>query len=177
MTMFGEEVQRIIAAARAVPLRILVWGPTQPGAGVSDLTRTAFDARVRVKRALIETFPRADVQFSEEFEHPQLLGPMSLLTAEAVHARVADLVLIIDAARGMQLELEHFVMSYPWFREKVFVFCPQFGSGSLDSGVYITLVPSDHIQTFSEREFNEDAVAERAVRIVQTYAVGKLLRE
>lgn len=68
MTSYGDEARRIIDNAHYEAIKILVWGPGNPGQKASATKRRAYEKRLEIRKVLKEQFPRADVQFSEDPE-------------------------------------------------------------------------------------------------------------
>src|SRR5690349_16932228 len=111
-----EDAARIRQDARFEPITILVWGPGDPGAKAPAPRRKAYKKRVQIKESLKREFPRASVHFSEDPEMIDLgAGIKGQLRIEAVQAKISDLILMLDLSRGADLELDHFVPTYPWF--------------------------------------------------------------
>jgi len=179
MPDWQAEANEIRASAHFEAIKILVWGPGDPGAGASEERRRAYAKRVQIKDVLRREFPRAEVYFSEDTEMINLSqGIRGQLRREALQARSADLVIMLDISRGADLELDHFVPTYPWFREKVYVFLPEafVPPRGLVSEVFDYL-RRDQVEGFTDQEFTECHVATRkAVQIGETVALEKRLR-
>ncbi|MHC4461819.1 MAG: hypothetical protein ACYS30_10350 [Planctomycetota bacterium] len=178
MPNWVDEANEIRASARLVHIKILVWGPGDPGSGASDETRKSYEKRIQIRQVLRSGFPRAEVYFSEDSEMMTIgEGIIGQLRKEALQARNADLVLMLDIGRGADLELDHFVPTYSWFREKVYVFLPEefVPPRGLVKEVFDYLRP-DQVEGFTDQEFEDcDVATQKAVRIAETLAVDCLL--
>jgi hypothetical protein len=105
-------------------------------------------------------------------------GISGQLRKEAIQARTSDLVLMLDISRGADLELDHFVPTYPWFREKVYVFLPErfVPPQGLTSEVFNYLRP-DQVEGYTDIEYESCVVAsQKAVKVAETVALDKFLR-
>jgi len=108
--IYKLEYQKIKETARCQPITILVWGPGDPGDGASPEKIKAYQKRLKIKTHLRERFPSAGVFFSEDKEMQELaLTGQSQLEKQAVQARIAHLVLMLDISRGVDLEVDHFI--------------------------------------------------------------------
>jgi len=179
MGSWKDEAAEIMENARYAPIKILVWGPGDPGADASAEKRKGYEKRIQIKDVLRSRFPRAAVHFSEDEEMLEIgEGISRQLTKQALQARDADLVLMLDISRGADLELDHFVPTYPWFREKVYVFLPErfVPPTGLVREVFDYL-RQDQVEGFTDEEFEVcDVAKEKAVCIAQTVALDYCLR-
>ena len=180
MSLWRDAEAQFRAFARNLPLRILVWGPGDPGPRATGTRRRQYQKRIQIRDVLRRTFPRADVRFSED---PLLQAITAYaggqLRREAIHARLAHVVLMLTVSRGADLELDHFVPTYDWFREKVYVFMPQrhVRTAGLVRDVLDRLHPSQ-VQGFTPRELTSCEVATvRSVEAVDAVATNLLLRD
>lgn len=111
---------------RKQELLVLVWGPGDPGSKASAVEKLGFNKRKQIKKEIEKVFSEADVRFSED---PVLRKMTSYLgrelMREMVHAKLADVVILLDISRGVDLEVDHFVETYEWFRNKAYVLIPQ----------------------------------------------------
>jgi hypothetical protein len=177
MNQFEDEAQRIIdTAARQVELRVLIWGPGDPGEGGSPEAKDGYEKRCLIRKELREKFPQSQFEFSEDIHIRRIIGSVR---REAVHAASAHLVIILDincGARGVHLEIDHFTQ-YPWFRSKVWLLIPKeyLDTKGLVADVY-KLIPDDQIQGYTPDQFKLCHVAkEMSVGIVETVATEKYL--
>lgn len=179
MAGYAEEARRIIEDARFERMRILVWGPGDPGTDAPPERRTAYQKRQQIKDELKKRFPRAEVYFSEDAEMVEIASAiLGQLRGQALQAQVADAVLILDVSRGADLELDHFVKTYAWFRDKVYVLLPEqhVGSQGLTKEILGLLHP-EQIVGFSSQELQECRVAsEKAIKVGDTVAFELRLR-
>lgn len=179
MPDWRAEAQEIRKSFRYENIKILVWGPGDPGDGASQDKRLAYAKRLQIRDILRQEFPRAEVYFSEDPEMIQISeGIRGQLRKEALQARTADLVLMLDISRGTDLELDYFVPKYPWFREKVYIFLPEeyVRSRGLVREILDYLHPNQ-IEGFTDDEFRKCHVATRkAVSIAETVALDKRLQ-
>jgi hypothetical protein len=174
-----EDAARIIQDAKFEAITILVWGPGDPGSSASAKLRKAYAKRLQIKEVLKQEFPRATVHFSEDPEMIELgQGVKGQLRVEALQAKIADLVLMLDLSRGADLELDHFVPTYPWFRDKVHVFMPErYVSGTGLVNEVLKYIPRDNVEGFTEKEFKVCEVAKvKAVRAALAVALDSYLR-
>lgn len=170
-----EDAERIKQNAKYEPITILIWGPGKPGRRAPLERRKAYKKRLQIKDVLKKEFPRASVHFSEDAEMVEIgEGVIGQLRVEALQAKVSDIVLMLDISRGTDLELDHFVPRYPWFREKVHVFLPQkyVGTQGLVAEI-LKYVPHDQIEGFSDEEFDRcDVATVKAVRAALSAALA-----
>lgn len=172
--VYTERANRIRENARHEPIVMLVWGPGNPGKNALPDKLKAYEKRLKIKKHLRKMFPRAEVFFSEdkEMKEPAQTG-QSQLQAEAMQAKNADLILMLDLGRGVDLELDHFIPKYPWFRDKVYVFLPiQYVSTKGLVAEVFDKLESHHIIGFSEQEFETcKLVTEKAFEVAHTVAM------
>lgn len=179
MNNWKKEAEEIRENARYAPLKILVWGPGNPGPGASDEKRRNYEKRVQIRDVLRNEFHRAKIFFSEDPEMIEIAENISpQLRKEALQAKVANLVLMLDMSRGADLELDYFVPTYPWFRDKVHVFLPE---KSVPPKGFVKQVfdhlREDQVEGFTDQEFEECSVAkQKAVRIVEIFCIDYCLR-
>jgi len=84
---------------------------------------------------------------------------------------------MLDISRGADLELDHFVPTYPWFRDKVYVFLPEayVGTTGLVSDVLKYLRP-DQLLGYTAAEYGACTVATvKTIEIVDAVAIAHLL--
>lgn len=178
MPSFREEALSLLEDARFEPIKVLVWGPGDPGPTASPESKKAYQKRIQIKEVIKEEFPRAEVFFSEDSEMLEISkGLKGHLRKEAFQAKIADLILMLDVSRGADLELDHFVPTYPWFREKVYVFLPErhVPPQGLVKEVFDYLRP-DQIEGFTDSDFQHCTLAtEKAVAVAGTIAVARKL--
>lgn len=174
-----ELAYRIRESARRLPLGILVWGPGQPESTESSGERESYEKRVQIKSVLKREFPNAEVYFSEDPEMDELSRDITdQLLKQALQARTVDAIIHLDMGRGAYLELDHFIPTYSWIRDKMFVL--QLDKYASSQGLVrnvFDLLKTNHISHFTEAEFRECKVAtEKAVRCVFQIAMSKVLR-
>ncbi len=155
---FHEDILRIKEDIRYQPIRVLIWGPGSPRTEAGEKSKE-YLKREQIKQELSQRFPRAEVYFSEELMDIDLASERPLLQ-EAVHAKISDLIIILDLGRGAELELDHFVLQYPWFRNKVFLLIKEeyLNTHGLVIEVFKYL-PPHQIKGFSEDDFEKCTVA------------------
>jgi len=134
---------------------ILIWGP---GKTLPDgKAYPGFEKRLKIKEALKEKFPHANVVFSEDkelIEHTPELETQ--LDKELFQAKMSDIVIILPLSRGSQLELDHFAF-YPEIARKIRVLLPQeYCDNPGLSGDILRLVA---VEPYSVSEFDECHVA------------------
>lgn len=179
MSDWRIEAQNILSACYYVPLKILVWGPGDPGEDASPEKQGAFKKRLQIKDVLKEQFPRSEVHFSEDSEMIQITtGIEGQLRKEALQARTADMVLMLDISRGVDLELDYFLPRFPWFRDKVHVFLPQqYVSSKSLVKVILDYLRSDQFEGFTDEDFQTCTLATRkAVKATVGFALDKHLQ-
>lgn len=179
MGRWKDEADEIRRGVHYVPIKILVWGPGDPGSGAPDEKRKGYEKRLQIRDLLRTSFPHAEVYFSEDTEMVEVGEAVSgQLRREALQARIADLVLMLDISRGADLELDHFVPTYPWFREKVHVFLPErFVNSQGLVGEVFDYLRRDQVEGFTDEEFETCLVAtEKAIRVAETVALAHRLR-
>lgn len=173
MPGFDDANRKIIEGLRKKRLRLLIWGPGDPGKDGTAKAKANYEKRCLIRQTLKEKFPRSDVAFSEDLRTLELIGQ---LKQEAVHAKAAHAIIILALSRGADLELDHFVLNYKWFREKVWLLVPQeyLAKGSLVEDEVFKLIPQGQIQGFTAEEFDRSDVAKRmSVAIATTVAFNK----
>lgn len=165
--------------ARRQSLRVLVWGPGKPDSDATTEQVRRYKKRCDIRDEVASAFKESEVHFSEDPELDRLTaGTRRLLRKEALHAKWAHVVLMLDVSRGVDLELDHFVPSYPWFRDKAYVFLPQryVGATGLVSDV-LNLLPRSQVIGFTDDDFSACRIAKKmAVDIVDEIASDQLLR-
>lgn len=179
MLRFKDDANRIKEDAKNSALKILVWGPGNPGPSAEKNKKAAYEKRKQIKDVLRKEFPRSEVYFSEDKEMKAISGDMiGQLEKEALQSAVADVIIMLDVGRGVDLELDHFVLTYPWFRDKVIVFLPAeyVSSKGLVSEVF-KYINTNQVEGFTKAEFDRCDVAKiKAVKAVQSIAIILLLR-
>jgi hypothetical protein len=179
MINWKNEADGIRRDAHYVPIKILVWGPGDPGSGAPSEKRKGYEKRLQIRDILRTSFPRAEVYFSEDPELVEISKPINgTLRKEALQARIADLVLMLDVSRGVDLELDYFVSNYPWFREKVHVFLPErfVPPKGLVKEVFDYLKPNQ-VEGFTDQEFEDCYVAtQRSICAAEAVALDYVLR-
>ena len=106
-------------------------------------------------------------------------GIKGQLRKEALQAKISDLVIMLDLSRGVDLELDHFIPTYPWFRDKAFIFLPNkyMDLKGLTKEV-IDNLNQNQIIGFSNQEFKDCKVAtQKAVDVAQTIAMDLCFRK
>lgn len=186
MPDWRDEASKILESAWHQSLKIVLWGPGDPGRKGSDYKRRAYNKRVQIKEVLSDIFLRAgtvpQVYMSEDPEMQNLAPDITdKLLQETLQARTADLVLAlaVPGSRGVDLEIDFFVPNFPWIRDKIYILLPkQFVKAKgLVKEVFDFLKP-DHLVGYSQKEFDECKVAtEKAVRIATAAALNKRLRD
>jgi hypothetical protein len=122
MSRYNEEIQRYIGDACQEELLVLIWGPGDPGESGSLEAKEGYRKRCLIRDALRESFPRSEVEFSEDLDTSNLTD---LLLTEAVQAKVSDAVIILPISHGAYFELYYYSSKYEWFLEKAWVLAPQ----------------------------------------------------
>ena len=180
MSRYKKESDEIRKSARNEPINILVWGPGEPGKDSSSEESKAYRKRSKIKCYLGKIFEEAEIVFSEDkvLQDLMLIG-QSQFQAEALQAKISHVVLALDLGIGVVAELTHFILTYPWFRDKVYVFLPEQYVSSI--GLVATHVFSklekNRIIGFSSKEFDECTVAtDKAVQVVDTVAMDLRMR-
>ena len=179
MSDWEQDADRVRQKAHYEPLKILVWGPGDPGAAGSEPAKKAYAKRQQMKAVLQREFPCAEVHFSEDAEMIRLSeGIGGQLRKEALQARTADLILMLDIGRGVDLELDHFIPAYSWFPPKVHVFLPieHVSTKGLVREILDYLKPHQ-IEGFTADEYDKCIVAsEKVVRPTLNVALDHLLQ-
>lgn len=161
-------------------LHILVWGPGDPGEKGTTEQKEYYSKRVQIKKELIKEFPRSAVAFSEDKALKKASRELdNKLLAEATQAKVADVVLILDYGRGAGLEIDHFITTYSWFKDKVYVLIKNeyVDSNGLIQEVY-NEISKYRIVGYSKEEFKRcDVATVHASQAVLNVAVGIGLRK
>lgn len=180
MSDYEREAAQLLQRAFNSDLRILVWGPGDPGPTGSAQRRAAYAKRVQIRDELRSRFPNAGVYFSEDPEMVELTKDVrEQLRKQALQARVSDLTIMLDIGRGVDLELDHFVKTYPWFRSKAHVFLPAnfVNTPGLVAEVLQEL-PRQNVEGYSKAEYKRCDVARRkAVEVAHGLALDKVLSE
>ena len=170
---FKKKIGKMDDKLRRKKLRLLIWGPGDPGNDGTPQAKKNYEKRCLIRTTLKEEFPRSDVVFSEDIITLKLIGT---LKEEVVHAKAAHAVIVLDISRGSHLEIDHFVLRYEWFRKKVWLLVPQefLTKGSLVEDAVYSLIPQDHIQGYTLEEFDRcDVAKQMSVRIATTVAFDK----
>lgn len=171
MNSFQQQAEKHRQLARNQRLAILVWGPGEGSPG--------YEKRLQIRDELSKIFPSADVAFSEDRELEDIADyAKGQLLQEAIHALAADVVLILAMSRGSELELDHFIPTYSWFRDKAYVFLKKryVASNGL-VGTVLDKLTTDQVQGFSEEDFASCRLAKQmSVEVVDSVAMEKYLR-
>ncbi len=170
MSRFLIREAELLKDAQYEPINVLVWGPGKPN---EEIEQKQYKKRLQIKAEIEKRFPKAEVRFSEDEDLKTVLPGGSVLTHEAMHAKVAHVVIVLDLSRGADVELDHFIPTYAWFRPKVKVLLPvdYLSSPGLAGHILSNLRP-DQIIGFSAEDFDSCKVAsELAVNIAQETAV------
>lgn len=179
MTSWEREAEEWSELARRQSLRVLVWGPGKPASDSTTDQERAYKKRCDIRNEVASVFEHSEVHFSEDPELARLTaGSKRMLRKEAQHAKWAHVILMLDVSRGVDLELDHFVPNYPWFRDKAYVFLPEryVGTTGLVSDV-LRLLPQAQVVGFTEDDFSSCRIAkEMAVEIVDELANDRLLK-
>jgi hypothetical protein len=178
MSRYDEEDAEIRRRAHREELKILVWGPGNPGVGGSPKRRRAYQKRIQIRDELRRRFPNSEVFFSEDPEMRHLTADLGgQLRKEALQAYLSDVIIILDVSRGADLELDHFVPTYPWFARKVHVLLPEkyVGGSGLVNEVF-DYVNKEQVQGFTQAEWKACTVAsEKAMKPALWKALEMLL--
>ena len=160
-------------AIKLAPIRILVWGPGSPNRHASPVEKLSYKKRLRIRREIKKRFSNAVVQFSEDKDVVREYGWIDdQLTRQALQARSADLIIILNIGRGSSLEIDHFIETYDWFPSKAYILLPEqyVDTKGLVRTVFDKL-PKHHIFGFSQKELDECKVAtEKAIHITMQVA-------
>lgn len=179
MSKYAAEAAEIKEAARYQPIKVLVWGPGDPGPGASAEAKAGYQKRLQIRAVLRDRFPCAEVYFSEDAEMIQLTeGLGGQLLKEAVQARLSDLVIMLDLGRGVDLELDHYIPTYDWFPRRVFLLVPKkyVDTKGLVREILDYLLPHQ-IMGFTPEEFEVCTVAkEMAVAAALATALDRALK-
>ena len=147
---------------------------------MSKEEQESYEKRLQIKAVLKREFPNAGVYFSDDPEMEELSRDIDdQLLKQAFQARTVDGIIHLDIGRGTYLELDHFIPTYPWIRDKMYVLQQDkyASSQGLVTRNVFDLLKTNHISHFSEAEFRECKVAtEKAPRCVFQIAVNKVLR-
>ncbi len=178
MADFRDEANEIRGLAHFVHLRILVWGPGDPGPRAKVKGKRAYQKRLQIKKELKKNFRRSEVYFSEDKEMIRVFkGVRGQLRKEALQAKVSDTVIMLDLGRGVDVEIDHFLPTYDWFPPKVHLLVPKkyVDTKGLVKEVYEYL-RNDQIYGFTPRQFETCSVASKmAVEATLGVAYDKML--
>jgi hypothetical protein len=109
----------------------------------------------------------------------QALGPptLSQLEREALHADIADLVVLLATSRGSELEMDHFIPTHPRIRDKIYVLIPErYKSTEGLSQEVLDYLRGVQVVGFTQDEFDLCKVAtEKSVNITLGAALKKRL--
>lgn len=177
---YAARTAAVTAAAKYEHIRVLVWGPGDPGPAAPADRSAAYEKRLKIKKVLRAEFPCAEVYFSEDPEMDALTnGAGGVLRREALQAYTSNLVIMLDLGRGVDLELDHYVPTYGWFCKKVHVFLP--GKYLPATGLVkevLDLIPPRQIEGFTDAEFADCSLATgKAVRAALAVAIEQRLRD
>ena len=169
MNDYYDEATKLNEHARQqAEFLVLIWGPGKNQAG--------YDKRCMIRDVLRNLFPRSKFDFSEDIQIPEIIGT---LPKQAVQAKIAKLIIILDISRGAHFEINHFT-KYSWFLSKAWVLVPQEDLNRLDEGGFawqaLRLIPRQQIKGFTAEELARSDVAKvMSVDIVTTVAVMELI--
>ncbi len=177
MNPWKAREEKLRTLARKQELLVLVWGPGDPGSKASANAQLGFRKRKQIKAEIEQIFPGANVRFSEDSDLQNMTDYMRRqLRREMVHARIADVIVVLDVSRGADLEVDHFIQKYAWFREKAYVLLPQkyVGTKGLVADVF-DLLPRRQLIGFTEDELKTCHVATQVcISIVDEIAMQML---
>jgi hypothetical protein len=177
MSEWREREEKLKRLARRQELGFLIWGPSL-ATPLDEPARLKREKRIKMKETLQAAFPFAEVRFSEEINDSPSSEIDDLLLREAVQAKTADLVLLLDlGTRGLQLEEDHFVLQYSWFRDKAHIFLPRedLQTAGLVREVFAR-IPSHQLHPFTPQELEACVVASRmALKVAEAVAYQRLL--
>ena len=181
MSRWEAEIEDIKEEIRKESIRILVWGPGDPGEDVPAEKRTGWEKRKEIRQILDDIYTYAEVRLSEDREMLKASNWVSgKLLQEAIQASKAHLVIMLDTgSRGLHLELDYFPLRYSWFSKKAHVFIPKryIDSEGLVGEVFKELNP-DRLEGYTEEEFETCTLAtEKAVRAADTAAGAYYLQK
>lgn len=125
-----------------------------------------------MKSHLKSVFVNSEVYFSEDPElRSQTAGLGRILDEEAVHATIADCILILDVSRGANVEVDRF-SSIPKIASKITVIVPERYAGT--SGLVSEVYARVNVVGFTDDELDRCAVVtEKAVAVVRSVAIHK----
>ena len=177
MSRHIERERELLTASKSEPINVLIWGPGIPADGAIPEETARYKKRIQIREQIEKHFPNAEVHFSEDDELNSPMPHLSVLGREAVHAKVSDVVIVLDISRGADLELDHFIPTYPWFPGKVRILLPDkyVNQSGLVNQIFQYL-REDQVIGFSQSDFDSCKVAsELAVQIALEAAVNHRL--
>jgi hypothetical protein len=169
-----DRIRRLRSAAREQKLVVLVWGPGDPGPNGSPEIQKFWAKRCQIREVLSARFPNSQILFSESDVLRDLTRDLNdLLAEEAVHAAIADCILVLDVARGAHVEVDRFA-SLPDVACKMTVLLPEKFPGN--AGLAKHVHSRVNARTFSNAELDRcDVATVMSPSIVDVSAIQKLL--
>jgi hypothetical protein len=162
-------------AVRETRLKILIWGPGKPKRRTNRRAIRLYNKRLKMKSALAEAYPNAEVYFSEDEELSRPTEKLeSIRSSIAVHARTADVIVSLAATEGPQLEIAY-CRSRPEIVHKLHVFVPAKLVGTAGF-LQVVLEGLRNVHGYTHREFSTCSLAtERCIKLIQRFAVCNAL--
>ena len=173
MSELSDRREKLRRDARRESLVVFVWGPGDPGPDADDFSKAVWSKRNQIRASLAESFPNAEVLFSEDDEGSGgiPLGKGEVLASELESAAVADCIVILDGTRGASVEVDLFHL-YPSIARKMCVFIPERFVGK---GLVTEVYERVRLESYTPEDLAECNVAKRVDGVVLQAALQRRL--
>lgn len=174
MSTAADRLRRFKAAAREVPLVVLVWGPGPTSVERGLTMSLIWTKRNEIRSRLKAHFPRSEVFFSEDPELRRNVGDLpTVLAEELAEAWVSDCIIVLDVSRGAHVEVDHF-SHIPEIAAKMHVFLPEEYVGhGLARDVHRKVAS---VNGFTDDDLRDCNLLTRTVALVMERAIMRLIR-
>jgi hypothetical protein len=161
---FEDEFERLKHMVVWTPLKVLVWGPGPAATRVHE-------KRVRIRDLIRDTFPNADVRFSEDLPAIVDDGVLSQRDQELWHLAACDLCVVLDVSEGPSSEIATYCDTRDAY--KLFILTPD---RYRDSNSFPADLRKHKVQAFfSDQEFDECKLVEKAVERARQIAMKRYM--
>ena len=162
---FKKSIKQLAAYVNVTEMAILIWGPGGEGG-------EHYEKREKIRQAIKNTFPQADVHFSEDPELKKITPGADELTVpeqELWHLGACDVCIVLDTSKGAGEEVAHFVASR--FAYKLLILT---SDRYKDATSFPAALRQGKNQIFySEEEYRSCSLTSRAMSRVKITALGK----
>jgi len=169
---FSDRLKRLDRNIAASDLTVLVWGSGRDSG-------EAFEKRMKIRQAIEDAFPNADVRFSEDQSLKQdLQDHLSLDTRELEdheqelwHLGACDVCVVLDTSKGPGEEIAHFTATP--FADRLLILTHKQYQGVRSFPA--SLRKNQNQIFFSDSEYCSCGLVQRVLTRLRQVALGKML--